>query len=141
MPTVIVYFIAAFLGYSLSPGPQRLPEPAPVQKRAELAGFHITLDASTDRFALACKGGCSWKTLTLECRKDPCRFSVNDFGRVAAEAPAKPPLFGFTIEKKGSELVFVCERGCAWKTASVSCGTDNRCESRINEYGVAKLAK
>ena len=107
MATIVVYLMTALLGASLSPGPERSQQPTRLfPLKADVAGFKITIDASTEHVSLVCERGCSWTTLTLVCSKKPCRFSVDDFGKVPEEAPAGTSLFTFTIEKKANEVIF-----------------------------------
>jgi hypothetical protein len=141
MPTIVVYLMTALLGASLSQGPDRSQQPRLFPLTADVAGFHITVDASTEPLALVCERGCSWNRLTLTCSKKPCRFAVDDLGKAPHQAAAAKSLFAFTIEKKGNDLIFVCDRGCVWKTSTLSCEAEEKCASTVSEYGVAAKAK
>jgi hypothetical protein len=77
---------------------------------------------------------------------------VSALGLPATQSPAsdrRPGLqdapdlagFGIGVKRTSDGIALTCERGCVWKTLTFGCAEKKTCESKINEYGMAKETK
>jgi hypothetical protein len=114
---------------------------AAAQDEADLpgAGFSINIENTLDGLRLTCATGCAFTELTFTLKEgssqmvDQYGIHVKDRERPADGSVAD---FLFNVTQTAEGLHFEGLKGTAWTNLTGHCGSNEKCQMRIDEQGI-----